>query len=140
MSKFNVEVACSVVQNLIKKYHRINEKRSKRNVPPLAEEEYCKKIEQDWVKSNTLLKVGILFVLGFYIALIVWTALDSILIDTMIFSVILVIVGFIFISPVVYGVKSRQKLINFLSINNKTIFDEDILTVIQNINNITRSL
>jgi len=67
-----------------------------------------------------------LAIVAFYIALIVWVALDSALVDTLIFTAILIVVGFIFLSPVAWSIWARQKFYDILRAHNKSIFDDDI--------------
>lgn len=126
----------SVMQNMInefrKQYEKENIKRAKKGKSRLTHDEFMEKIYKDNQKNKISTVISCVLLAIFYIGMIIWEALQSTVLDTIIFSVILFVIYIIIMWPLsIYPLRTRKKFIYILRKNNKTVFDEDIWNYIK---------
>ncbi|MCD7844006.1 MAG: DUF1048 domain-containing protein [Clostridiales bacterium] len=88
-------VADTLPTELLAQYERKNQRRLRRDKPPITPEEYTEKMRRQNRREQRFRGVWWWLLLAVYAGLAVWTAMDSALVDTLIFVAILCVIAFV---------------------------------------------
>lgn len=128
---FRANVLHNMVEESRKMFEKGNQKLEKKGKPALTQEEFLEKYRKDTKKQNLVLWItgGICGLI--YLGFIVQVALTSTLSDTIIFTVILIAVYFIFMYLLsIYPNRLRRQFQQLMDESGKSFFDEDFYDVI----------
>lgn len=128
---FRATVLHDMVEEGRKMFEKGNQKREKKGKPMLTQEEFLEKYRKDTKKQDLVLWLtgGICALI--YLGFIIQVAMTSTPMDTVIFTVILIAVYFIFMYPLsIYPNKVRRQFQQLMDESGKSFFDEDFYDVI----------
>lgn len=128
---FRATVLHDMVEEGRKMFEKGNQKREKKGKPVLTQEEFLEKYRKDTKKQDLVLWLtgGICALI--YLGFIIQVAMTSTPMDTVIFTVILIAVYFIFMYPLsIYPNKVRRQFQQLMDESGKSFFDEDFYDVI----------